>query len=99
MVRSGVAFQFEGEEGEEGRLVPLLQTRLACVFNTSDCSEEREMQLGDPLDGFWKTIAFGGCGVEKVVRRNFYEVFLSTAEMRASWLDQVERMLRDGLGW
>jgi hypothetical protein len=65
-------------------------------LNTSDCSEETEKQLGDPLDSFWKNIVFGGCGVKKVIRRNFCEVFLSTRMQRDTWLREVEEMLLKG---
>lgn len=93
VIRSGVAFEFSGVEGEEGHCLPLLKTRQVTVFNTSDCSDETEKELGDPLDAFWKKIVFGGCGVQRVVRRNFCEVFLSSAEQRAAWLDEVEEIL------
>lgn len=95
VIRSGVAFEFSGNEGEEGHCVPLLKTRLVCVFNTSDCSEAAEAELGDPLDGFWKNIVFGGCGVKKVIRRNFCEVFLSSAELREGWLKDVAKLMKD----
>ncbi|MDC7235600.1 MAG: NAD(P)H-dependent oxidoreductase [Spirochaetales bacterium] len=96
VIRSGVAFKFSGVNGEEGHCLPNLKTELVTVFNTSDCSEETEEQLGDPLEKFWKNIAFGGCGVKKVIRRNFCNVFRSTSEIRGKWLDEVESMLIQG---
>jgi putative NADPH-quinone reductase len=96
VIRSGVAFEFSGEEGEEGHCLPLLKTKQVTVFNTSDCSWDNEMELGDPLDGFWKRIVFGGCGVQKVLRKNFYNVFLSTEEERKEWLELVTEMMKEG---
>jgi NAD(P)H dehydrogenase (quinone) len=93
VLRTGVAFEFVGENGEAGIYKPLLTASNAIVFNTSDCSEAVESELGDPLESFWKDRVFKSCGVKNVFRRNLCEVFISTGETRKLWLNEVAREL------
>ena len=96
VIRSGVAFRYAGEEGEDGHLIPLLTGKSVTVFNTADCPEEELRQLGDPLKQFWGTIVFGNCGADRVVKKDFCSVFLSTPEQRSTWLDEVEEVIESG---
>ncbi len=95
VIRSGVAFEYAGEDGGEGRLVPLLTGKSVTVFNTADCPEEELTALGDPLKQFWGQIVFGNCGVDQFVKKDFCSVFLSTLDQREAWLEEVETLLKE----
>ncbi|MCP4116985.1 MAG: flavodoxin family protein [Desulfobacteraceae bacterium] len=93
--RVGVAFSFEGKAGEEGRPVGALKADKALIINTSDCSEQVEAALGDPLQTLWERCILQPCGAREVVRRNFHQVIFSTQADRQGWLDQVDALARE----
>ena len=91
VLRQGEAYEFT-EEGPHG----LLAARAGVVFNTSNTPQDIEDKVyGDPLEGLWKRVVFGLCGVEKVVRRNYTSVIMSTVEKRRAWLADVEKVITE----
>lgn len=89
--RVGVAFEYAGEEGEQGIPVGLLRAESALIVTTSDCPP----MPPDPLDKLWKESIFGACGVKKVARKNLSSVLLSDEATRKTWLGEVEQMVQD----
>lgn len=95
VIRPGVAYEFE--EGDEGEGVPigLLKARVACVFNTSNTTPEREARVfGDPLETLWKNCIFDLCGVKIFYRETFSVVITSTSVQRQEWLAKVHEVVR-----
>jgi len=91
VIRPGVAYEFA--EGDQGEGIPIgrLKAKVACVFNTSNTSREREAEVfGDPLETLWKNCIFGLCGVETFFRENFCIIVTSTIEQRKEWLEKVK---------
>ena len=91
VIRVGVAYRFL--EGDSGEGVPfgLLRAKAALVFNTSNTSVKREMDVfSDPLEALWKRCIFNLCGVKTFHRRNFGVIVTSTSDQRARWLKEVE---------
>jgi NAD(P)H dehydrogenase (quinone) len=96
VVRPGRAFRFEEGDAGDGVPVGLLKAQAALVLTTSNTDAQRELEVfGDPLETLWRNCVFGLCGVTNVRRRNFEIVVTSTAEQRAGWLDEVERLVRE----
>lgn len=88
--RPGRVYEFM--EGDNGEGVPkgLLKARAAIVFNTSNTYAEREAAtFGDPLERIWKDCIFGLCGVERVHRRIFAVVAVSSLEQRQRWIAEA----------
>ena len=95
VMRAGLAYRFQENDGGEGIPVGLLQARAAIVFNTANTPEARELEaFGDPLENVWKRCVFGLCGVHGFHRRTFSTVVDSTPERRREWLDDVARLCR-----
>ncbi|MGD0276981.1 MAG: NAD(P)H-dependent oxidoreductase [Syntrophales bacterium] len=90
VMRVGVAYEFaEGDSGE-GVPIGLLRAKTALVFNTSNTSRKRELQVfGDPLEVLWKSCIFELCGIQQFHRRMFGVIVTSTVEQRRSWLTEV----------
>lgn len=90
VIRPGVAYKFlEGDNGE-GVPMGLLKAKAALVFNTSNTTTEREVNVfQDPLETIWKNCIFGLCGVDTVYRRMFNVVVTSSEEQRTQWLKEV----------
>jgi NAD(P)H dehydrogenase (quinone) len=95
VIRPGIAYQFmEGDKGE-GVPIGLLKAKIACVFNTSNTTMEREARVfGDPLETLWKNCVFGLCGVKTFYRETFSIVVTSTIEQRQEWLTKVREVVR-----
>lgn len=95
VIRPGIAYQFmEGDKGE-GVPIGLLKAKIACVFNTSNTTTEREARtFGDPLETLWKNCVFGLCGVKTFYRETFSVVVTSTIEQRHEWLTKVREVVR-----
>jgi putative NADPH-quinone reductase len=92
--RPGVAYKFDEGDGGEGVPVGLLRAQTAVIFNTSNTTPERELEVfGDPLDNLWKKCILDFCGVKNVVRETFSVVITSTPQQRAAWLRQVEQIV------
>lgn len=92
VIRPGVAYEFLEEDSGEGVPNGLLKAKAAIVFNTSNTSIEREMNIfGDPLETIWKNCIFGLCGVNEFHRRMFGIIVTSTNEQRNRWLEEVKK--------
>lgn len=93
VIRSGVAFRFTGDEGEEGEEQGLLRAHKALVISTADCPEEVDRNEGFPIARFWDNYVFSGCGVGETSFHCFYQVLFSTPDLRSRWLDQVGELV------
>jgi len=95
VIRPGIAYQFaDGDQGE-GVPIGLLKAKVACVFNTSNTTPEREVRVfGDPLETLWKNCIFGLCGVKTFYRETFSVVVTSTMEQRQEWLAKVREVVQ-----
>lgn len=92
--RPGVAYAFDDKDDGSGVPRGLLRARAAVVLTTSNTPEAREREIfGDPLETIWRNCIFGFSGVTNVVRRSFGTLAGSTAERRASWLDEAETLV------
>ncbi len=92
--RLDTAYAYPHGAGFDAPPVGLLSAKCAFVFNTSNTSSRREMEVfGDPLQRLWSDCVFGFCGVGKVVRRMYGPVTGSTPEERAEWLTQVAALI------
>ncbi len=88
--RLDTAYAYPHGTGFDAAPVGLLPARCAFVFNTTNTSARREMEVfGDPLERLWRDCVFGFCGVGNVVRRMYGPVAGSTPEERAGWLAEV----------
>ena len=95
VIRPGIAYEFaEGDQGE-GVPIGLLKAKVACVFNTSNTTPEREARVfGDPLETLWKNCVFGLCGVKTICRETFSVLVTSTTEQRQEWLKKIREVVR-----
>jgi NAD(P)H dehydrogenase (quinone) len=95
VIRPGIAYQFmDGDKGE-GVPIGLLKAKIACIFNTSNTTAEREARaFGDPLETLWKNCVFGLCGVNTFYRKTFSVVVTSTIEQRYDWLMKVREVVK-----
>lgn len=94
VIRPGIAYEFaDGDQGE-GVPVGLLKAKVACVFNTSNTTAEREASVfGDPLETLWKNCVFGLCGIKTFYRETFSVVVTSTINQRQEWLAGVQEVV------
>jgi putative NADPH-quinone reductase len=91
VLRPGRAYNFVPDGRGGGKAVGLLKIQTALVISTANNPQENEVALyGDPLEGFWKRVVFGICGVPNVQRLNFSPIITSTLEQRQEWLRLVE---------
>jgi len=95
VIRPGIAYRFaDGDQGE-GVPIGLLKAKVACVFNTSNTTPDREARVfGDPLETLWKNCVFGLCGVKTCYRETFSVVVTSTMEQRREWLARVREVVQ-----
>jgi putative NADPH-quinone reductase len=99
VIRPGIAYMFQENDGGEGVPVGLLRARSAIVFNTSNTGTKRELEVfGDPLETIWKNCIFGLCGVDSFYRRTFNIMVTSDAGLRNKWLAEVRLILRERYG-
>ncbi|WP_018607910.1 NAD(P)H-dependent oxidoreductase [Uliginosibacterium gangwonense] len=90
VLRAGEAYRFGTNAAGEGIVMGLLKAQAALVLTTSNTPREAELKhYGDPLDNLWKRCVFGFCGVERVERRNFESIILSTPAQREAWLQEA----------
>lgn len=90
VIRPGIAYRFEGDDGGEGVPRGLLRASAAFVINTSNTSESRENEVfGDPLERIWRDCVFGLCGVPEVHRMLLRIVVTSTKEERIQWIREA----------
>ena len=95
VIRPGIAYRFvDGDQGE-GVPIGLLKAKVACVFNTSNTTPEREARVfGDPLETLWKNCVFGLCGVKTFYRETFCVIVTSALEQRQEWLAKVREVVQ-----
>ena len=94
VLRAGLAYQFVPDGQGGGKAVGLLKARRALVITTANTPQDKEIEfLGDPLEGLWKKVVFGLCGVpcERLI---FSPVIVSTPEQRQQWLEEVTVRVR-----
>jgi len=95
VLRPGVAYEFQEGDSGEGIPMGLLKAKAAIVFNTSNTSRDREMEVfGDPLETLWKNCIFDLCGVKNFYRKMYGVIVTSTPEQRNQWLDEVQETVR-----
>lgn len=95
VIRPGIAYQFVDGDNGEGVPIGLLKAKVACVFNSSNTTPERETRVfGDPLETLWKNCIFGLCGVQTVYRETFGVIVTSTLKQREEWLGKVQEVVR-----
>ena len=97
VIRSGVAFRYEGEAGERGEQVGLLGGKSALVINTADCPEESDRKYGFPIRKFWEKFVFGNSGIENCYYRSFYNVLFSSLQERESWITECGELADQAL--
>jgi len=94
VIRPGIAYKFEDGDNGEGLPIGLLKAKVALVFNTSNTSKEREINIfKDPLEAIWKNCIFDLCGVKQFDRRMFRIIVSSDLHQRQLWLKEVEMMI------
>ena len=92
VIRPGIAYKFEGKEGEEGQIVGLLKGKRTLVINTCDTPDQIQRSVyNDPLANLWKHGILGFCGIEDVEYKVFNMVTLSSPEQRKAWLKEVRQ--------
>lgn len=90
IIRPGVAYRFEEDDGGEGIPIGLLKAGQALILNTSNTPTVREQQVfGDPLEMLWKMCIFDLCGIRNVRRRMFNVICTSTMRQREEWLTEA----------
>lgn len=90
VLRPGRAYNFVPDGQGGAKPVGLLKIRTALVITTANNPQEKEVEVyGDPLEGFWKKVVFGICGIPNVHRLIFSPVIASTLEQRQGWLGEV----------
>lgn len=99
VLRNGVGYTFpEGDSGS-GLPIGILPARTGLVFNTSNTSEERELQVfGDPLERIWKDCIFDFCGVKNFERRMYRIIADSSEADRAGWLAETAALVHKHFG-
>jgi putative NADPH-quinone reductase len=77
-------------------VVGLLTTNQVIIINTGNTDEDSENNIFlDPLETLWKNCVFGFCGAKNVHRMLLRIVAESTPEIRAGWLLDIDKTLRD----
>ncbi|MFT3866900.1 MAG: NAD(P)H-dependent oxidoreductase [Nibricoccus sp.] len=98
VLRAGRAYRFVPDGKGGARPEGLLKAKAAVVFTTANTPDEVDRNVyGDPLETHWCKVVFGLCGVP-VVRRSFSSIIVSKPEQRATWLDEVRRLVTEKLG-
>jgi len=98
VLRVGRAYRFVPNGKGGARPEGLLNAKVALVFTTANTPDEVERTVyGDPLETHWSKVVFGLCAVP-CVRRSISSVIVSTPEQRATWLEDVRRLVNEHLG-
>lgn len=94
VIRAGVAYEFiDGDDGE-GVPVGLLKAKTAIVFNTSNTSGKREIEVfGDPLELIWKNCIFDLCGVDNFYRKMYRVIVTSIKKERKNGWKMLRKLL------
>ena len=94
VLRPDVAYRFLDGDSGEGVPQGLLRATAAIVLNTANTLPERETRVfGDPLERIWRDCIFNLCGIRQVERRTFAVMVTSTADVRKTWLDEVQALV------
>lgn len=94
VIRPGIAYEFADGDDGEGVPIGLLKANVGLVFNTSNTSEKREIEIfKDPLEAIWKNCVFDLCGVRQFDRKMFRIIVTSNVQQRLMWIDEVKMMI------
>ena len=94
VIRPGIAYEFADGDDGEGVPIGLLKAKVGLVFNTSNTSEKREIEIfKDPLEAIWKNCVFDLCGVKQFDRKMFRIIVTSNVQQRRIWIDEVKMMI------
>ncbi len=94
VLRYGVAYEFEHNDGGEIAIGLLTGGRKALVLNTCMTPEEEDRKhYGDPLETLWKNCIFGFCGLTDFHRRYFRMVQAVSQEERVGMLAEVTAVI------
>lgn len=94
VIRPGIAYEFADGDDGEGVPIGLLKANVGLVFNTSNTSEKREIEIfKDPLEAIWKNCVFDLCGVRLFDRKMFRIIVTSNVQQRLMWIDEVKMMI------
>jgi len=94
VIRPGIAYEFADGDDGEGVPIGLLKAKVGLVFNTSNTSEKREIEIfKDPLEAIWKNCVFDLCGVKQFDRKMFRIIVTSNIEQRRIWIEEVKMMI------
>jgi putative NADPH-quinone reductase len=89
--RPGIAYEFRENDQGEGVPIGLLKARTGIIFNTSNTSEKREIDVfKDPLETIWKNCIFDLCGIKNFYRKVFRIIVISNERERTAWLKEVD---------
>lgn len=83
---------YDFPEGASGGGLPIgkLKGKKLIIFNTSNTSEDREINyFGDPLENIWKQCVAGFCDMTDFQRKMFCIIADSDEEQRKNWLLEV----------
>ncbi len=98
VLRAGRAYRFVPDGQGGARPEGLLKAKVALVFTTANTPDEVDRAVyNDPLEMHWSKVVFGLCAVP-CVRRSISSVIVSTPELRATWLEDVRRLVNERLG-
>jgi NAD(P)H dehydrogenase (quinone) len=89
--RPGIAYEFRESDQGDGVPIGLLKTKTGIIFNTSNTSEAREIDVfKDPLETIWKNCIFDLCGIKNFYRKVFRIIIISSKQERTTWLKEVD---------
>jgi putative NADPH-quinone reductase len=88
--RTGIAFDYEGEEFLQKRLEKLLTGKKGIAYCTTDSEEKNGPH---PLVSLWEEAIFGYCGIEGRCRI-LYAVHASSAAERKAWIADIGKEIR-----
>ena len=96
VLRYNLAYKDIIRDDGKVEVVGLLTTNQVVIINTGNTDEDSENNIFlDPLETLWKNCIFGFCGAKSVHRMLLRIVAESTPEIRAGWLLDIDKTLRD----
>lgn len=91
VLRPGIAYDWEGEEFEEKKHVPLLTGTRLGAFVTTDRKADR---LPKPIEGFWRDVA-DYSGMEFARYTVFADLRTSGHRQRRAWLGEAREWAKE----
>ncbi|MBN1525606.1 MAG: NAD(P)H-dependent oxidoreductase [Spirochaetales bacterium] len=88
--RSGVAFEFRGDDFEKKHHQSLLENKTAFVFCTSDRQKPEGYSV---IEESWKDV-FRYCGIQRSHIELFYNVHDSTYDERQAFLREIKQIIQ-----